>query len=134
MFLKIGFLRRLAWGIVVATNLIAAPNMSWAQEAPPAHIASPEIYKVLFETDLMRVVLATWQPGQRDAWHSHPPTSIFYITDCHARVYFFDGGQNELFRKAGIGRARDEGVISHSFQNIGDSVCQMLFTELKNTN
>jgi hypothetical protein len=134
MFLTKKILGRATRIAVVTTNLIAAPQMSWAQEAPPAHIASPEIYKVLFETDLMRVVLAAWQPGQRDAWHSHPPTSVFYITDCHARVFFSDGSQNEVSRKAGFGRARDEPVVSHSFQNIGDSVCQMVFTELKNTN
>jgi len=133
MVLTINSLGRVAVGIAIATALAIAPGNLWAQEAPPAHIASPEIYKVLFETDLMRVLLATWQPGQRDAWHSHPPTSVFYITDCHARVFLADGSQLELKRKAKTGRARDEPVISHSFQNIGDSVCQMQFTELKNT-
>ena len=125
------FLARAAWGCVVAAALVTAPQKSWAQNAPPAHIASPEIYKVLFETDLMRVVLATWQPGQRDAWHGHPPTSVFYVTDCRARVFRSDGSQVEFSRKAQTGRARDERVESHSFQNIGDSVCQMVFTEFK---
>ncbi|HSM39238.1 MAG TPA: hypothetical protein VK862_00690 [Afifellaceae bacterium] len=134
MIVTTSLLKRANAGIALAAALIAAPQISRGQEAPPAHIASPEIYKVLFETDLMRVLLATWQPGQRDAWHSHPPTSVFYITDCHARVFFADGGQVELKRKAKTGRARDEPVISHSFQNIGESVCQMQFTELKNTN
>jgi quercetin dioxygenase-like cupin family protein len=134
MVLTIKSLGREAAGIAIAMALAIAPGKLWAQQAPPAHIASPEIYRVLFETDLMRVLLATWQPGQRDAWHSHPPTSVFYITDCHARVFLADGSQLELKRKAKTGRARDEPVISHSFQNIGDSVCQMQFTELKNTN
>ena len=116
------------------TALFAAPQNLWAQQAPPAHIASPEIYKGLMETDLMRVGLATWQPGQRDAWHSHPPSSVFYVTDCKARAYLSDGSQLEVFRKAQTGRARDKPVNSHSFQNVGDSVCQMVFTELKIAN
>jgi len=129
-----GIAGRTIAGVVAAMAVTLAPEKLWAQEAPPAHVASPETYKVLFETDLMRVTLATWQPGQRDAWHSHPPTSIFYITDCHARVFLSDGSQTELHRKAKVGRARDEPVQSHSFQNIGDTVCEMLFTELKTVN
>jgi hypothetical protein len=125
---------RVAIGIAVVIAVIAGPNKSNSQEAPPAHIASPEIYKVLFESDLMRVLLATWQPGQKDEWHSHPPTSVFYVTDCNARVFLSDGSQLELTRKANTGRARDEPVVSHIFQNIGDTVCQMVFTELKIVN
>ena len=125
---------RFALGIALVIATIAGPDKSVSQEAPPAHIASPEIYKVLFESDLMRVLLATWQPGQKDKWHSHPPTSVFYITDCHARVFLSDGSQLELTRKANTGRARDEPVLSHIFQNIGDEVCRMVFTELKIAN
>ncbi len=124
-------LGRAVGSFTLATLLIVAPQRLQAQEAPPAHVASPEIYKVLFETDLMRVVLATWQPGERDEWHSHPPTSVYYVTDCHARVFLSDGSQLEVKRKAKTGRGRDEPIKSHSFQNIGDSVCQMAFTELK---
>lgn len=125
---------RVALGIALVIAAIVGPNKSISQEAPPAHIASPEIYKVLFESDLMRVLWGTWQPGQKDEWHSHPPTSVFYVTDCHARVFLSDGSQLELTRKANTGRARDEPVVSHIFQNIGDDVCQMVFTEFKIAN
>jgi hypothetical protein len=134
MTLKENTFGQVIWGFIIALALIFAPQKLWAQEAPPAHIASPEVYKVLFETDLMRVVLATWQPGQKDAWHSHPPTSIFYVTDCQVRVFLSDGSQAEVIRKAKRGRARDTSVKSHAFQNISDSVCQILFTELKIAN
>ena len=134
MTLKENTFGRVNWGFIITLALLFAPQKLWAQEAPLAHIASPEVYKVLFENDLMRVVLATWQPGQKDAWHSHPPMSIFYVTDCQARAFLSDGSQVELIRKAKRGRARDTSVKSHAFQNIGDRVCQMLFTELKNVN
>ena len=122
---------RVIVGFAVLLTLLLAPQKIQAQEAPSAHIASPEIYKVLMETDLMRVILITWQPGQRDAWHSHPPSSIFFVTDCQARVFSPDGGQRDVIRKAQRGRARDTPVKSHSFKNIGDKPCQMVMTELK---
>jgi hypothetical protein len=134
MTLQINTFGRVNWGFIIALVLLFAPQKIWAQESPPAHIASPEVYKVLFETDLMRVILATWQPGQKDAWHSHPPSSVFYVTDCQARVFLSDGSQAEVIRKAKRGRARDTPVKSHALQNIGDSVCQILFTELKIAN
>ena len=102
-----------------------------AQEVPGAVAASPDIYHVVAENELMRVLLAIWQPGDRDNWHSHPPTAVFYITDCHVRAFFPDGSQRDLQRVGQTGRARNRPVISHSIQNIGDKECRILLTEIK---
>ena len=47
-----------------------------ADTAPRSATASPDVYKVLAEDKEMRVILATWQPGQRDQWHAHPVMAV----------------------------------------------------------
>ncbi len=127
-----------AFSVALLTGLLtgwilAFPFGADAQEMPGATEASPDIYKVLAETEMMRVVLATWQPGQRDNWHGHPPSSVYYVTDCQVRLFFSDGSQTELTRQSGKGRARDLPVVSHSLENIGDEECRILMTEVKVT-
>jgi hypothetical protein len=106
-------------------------SKAWAQEMPGAPEASPDIYKVLAENELMRVLLATWKPGDRDQWHSHPPSSVYYVTDCQVRAFFPDGSQKDLMRIKDTGRARNRPVKSHSVQNIGTSECKIQLTEVK---
>ena len=60
--------------------------------APPANVASPDVYKVLAENDQFRVLEATWQPGQEDNYHSHPADRVsLYRTDCTLRLTSIDG-------------------------------------------
>jgi|GEM_PF-819050 len=124
----------LSKGLFMRMALVAIavfPFSSMAQEMPTANEASPNIYKVLAETEKMRVIIGIWKPGDRDKWHGHPASSVFYVTDCHVRLFFPDGSQVELQREKGKGRARDEPVISHSLQNIGEKECRILMTEFK---
>lgn len=111
--------------------LALQPSDTRAQEMPGAVEAAPEIYKVLAENDMMRVILGVWPPGGRDDWHGHPPSSVYYVTNCQVRAFFPDGSQRDLTRIAGKGRARNKPVKSHSIQNIGSSECRILMTEIK---
>ncbi len=117
--------------MVLSFSLMISTSKVLAQDVPDAVTASPDIYHVVAENELMRVLLAIWQPGDRDNWHSHPPTAVFYITDCHVRAFFPDGSQRDLQRVGQTGRARDRPVTSHSVQNIGDKECRILLTEIK---
>lgn len=115
---------------LVCGGLTLSP-MATAETAPLSNVASPEIYKVLAENELFRVVLATWQPGQRDVQHSHPANAVYRLTDCKNKVYRPDGSiarEGEL--KAGtVGLQKP--IESHSYQNVGDKVCQVVIVERK---
>jgi len=77
------------------------------------------------------VILGTWQPGQRDAQHSHSTAVHYRLTDCKQRVFSPDDKLiNESEVKAGsvlMGKP----VSSHSLQNVGTTVCQALTVESK---
>jgi hypothetical protein len=116
--------------IVVAAFLLLPPRAS-AEDVPLSYVASPAVYKILSENDDYRVILATWAPGTRDAFHSHPVTFVSYaLTDCSRRFYFPDGKSNDTSFKKGTVFLQDP-VPSHSFENIGTTTCEILIVEKK---
>jgi len=119
---------------VVAIGLTLAQPVSWANDtAPPAHEASPDVYRILAENDQFRVLEATWQPGQEDDYHSHPADRVsLYQTDCILRLTNIDGSSRIGKPKAGTAKARTgKPVKSHKAKNIGDQVCVIRIVELK---
>lgn len=114
-----------------AAGCIAMSFSVLAENAPPGDKAAPEVYKLLAENDQFRVILGTWQPGQRDAQHSHTSAVHYRLTDCKQRIFSPDDKVvNESEVKAGsvlLGKP----VSSHSFQNSGTAVCQTLLVESK---
>src|ERR1039457_2064306 len=91
---------RLMAGLLACAALLVVRPAS-ADDAPRSYVASPEVYKVIAENNKTRVILATWKPGQRDAWHSHPVTGVYFLTDCEARIHSPDGKFVDARPKAG---------------------------------
>lgn len=116
---------------IAVAGLLAVFVPVQAQDAPLSNVAAPAVYKVLQENDELRVVLATWKPGQRDEFHSHPVNATYALTPCHVRLYGPDGKvQIEAQRPAGSATLQPH-IASHSFENIGSTDCQILIVERK---
>ncbi len=123
-------LSRVGIFLIVAGSL-AAPLPGLAQDVAPSYKASPDVYKLISENEHFRVIMATWKPGQRDAWHSHAgPLASYRLTDCKATAYSPDGKTQS--REAKRGEVLYNPVIaSHSVENTGTSDCQVLIVEKK---
>ena len=119
---------------VVALLILAGGTISTtavADEAPDAVTVSPDVYKVIAENDSVRVVAATWKPGQRDMMHSHPAIGIYILSDCQKmRVHHADGTLKDWSAKSGTAGA-NVSVTSHAIENIGDTECRLIFFEPK---
>ena len=113
--------------------ILTQPAVLANDNAPPAHVASPEVYRILAENDQFRVIEATWQPGQEDNFHSHTPDRVsLYQTDCTLRLTNADGSSRVGKPKAGTAKARTgKPVKSHKAKNLGDQVCVIRIVELK---
>ena len=106
---------------------------AFAENAPAAHVASPEVYKLIAENDQMRVIAAAWKPGQEDAYHSHlKDRASIFLTDCQLRLSKPDGTYRDAKPKAGKAVVRaDKPVKTHRAKNIGDQQCRIIIVELK---
>ena len=114
---------------LLCTALAAAP-LALAEEAPPSYIAFPDVYKLVHENEHFRVIEATWQPGQKDAMHSHLPAVIYWMTDCQLSADLPDGKRIEGAQKAGTSRI-NPAVPGHVATNMGKNTCKALLVERK---
>jgi len=115
----------------IAAIVIATLHASAQSSPPPSYVAEPDVYKLLSENDQFRVILATWAPGKRDAWHSHAGALTAYtLTACKARFYTPDGKSIDRETPSGVATFSPE-VPSHSFENLGTTACQALIVERK---
>lgn len=115
----------------LASTLIALPMYVPAGELPDAVTASPDIYEVLAENDSLRVVHATWTPGARDEFHSHPAIGVYSVSDCESmRVYFQDGSSKDWSTSVGDAGANGP-VKAHAIENVGQTTCRLVFVEYK---
>ncbi|MES3004362.1 MAG: hypothetical protein V4787_26965 [Pseudomonadota bacterium] len=114
-----------------AIALLALSSIAAAQEAALSYLASPAVYTLLGEDANFRVILATWQPGQKDVQHSHSAAVAYRLTDCTSRFFGADGKVlGEGSAKAGTTSL--QGMIgSHSLQNTGTAECKVLLVERK---
>jgi mannose-6-phosphate isomerase-like protein (cupin superfamily) len=113
---------------LIFTLIFVSPG--YAQNAPPPHMADPDVYTVVADGKSLRMTLNMLKPGQRDKFHSHKETAAYYISDCNVRVHTPDGRFVERNIKAGTA-STGGAVSSHSIENIGQSECRVIVTEPK---
>jgi hypothetical protein len=101
-----------------------------ASTAEHSTVASPDVYKIIAENDVLRVIMATWEPGQKDNLHSHPTFAVYAITDVNGQLERPDGSISEVVGPAGTIMVRDAD-LAHTFQNLSDVPCQILIVEHK---
>ena len=116
---------------VLACIGLATPSAVLAQNVAPSYKASPDVYKLLAENDQFRVFLATWKPGQRDEFHSHPANATYALTACNTRIYGPDNQVQRETQRAPGSVVLQAPIASHSFENAGPSDCQILIVERK---
>lgn len=97
--------------------------------APDAATASPGVYKVLKENDRFRLLLVTFEPGQRDAWHSHPENGVYLLTDLEGTVHVAGGESRPIRADAGT-VIMQQPSAKHSFENRGSETARMLIFEV----
>lgn len=110
---------------------LAFAGFAYAQDGPRSFVASPDVYKIVAQNDQYLVIEATWAPGKRDEFHSHPVGAVYWLTACKTRNSAPDGRSRESEIRAGMSFIVQEPVASHSVQNIGESECKMVLFEQK---
>ena len=122
--------RKPTWAFAILCTCVAAVPSARSAEAPPTFEASPDVYKIVQENEDFRVIEGTWQPGQKDAMHSHKPFVIHWLTDCELSASMPDGKNIVGTQKAGSTQIKPA-VPGHIATNMGKTVCRALFVERK---
>jgi quercetin dioxygenase-like cupin family protein len=91
---------------------------------------NPEMTAVISDTNLVLAYVASIEPGQKSAMHTHPASFFFAITDLKLKVYYTDGQFEVLEVPSGQGAYLAPEKM-HQTENISDKTAKFLLVELK---
>ncbi|MDQ0755142.1 cupin domain-containing protein [Arthrobacter sp. B3I4] len=89
---------------------------------------NPELYRVVFENERVRVLEYLDRPGDKTVTHSHPDSVMVTLSSFRRRLSA-DGREVDVELPAGL--ARWLPAQSHSGENTGDADTHAIFVELK---
>lgn len=118
---------------IVIAALLAAGGLgiadnACAQTLPRSFVASPDIYRVLAQSEQYKVIAVVWKPGQKDVLHSHPSNAVYYLTDCSIRIHAPDGSFRDAQPRAGYAVVQPP-IPGHMLENVGTSDCRLIMFE-----
>jgi len=90
---------------------------------------APDMYRLLFENERVRVLECTFQPGQKIGQHSHPDHSVYVAEAGTIRIHKPDGSYVDVVLE--LGQVIWIPAETHWGENIGSSVIRLVVTELK---
>ena len=93
---------------------------------------SPDIYKVLFENESVKVLKATFKPGASDKMHDHLPMTAYVKIGGKLSVTLSDGTINERNIPSGA-TLHNSKMDRHQVKNIGDTSVEVYLVERKET-
>lgn len=89
---------------------------------------APDLYKLKKDTLGIRIVEATYKPGQSSALHSHPDNAIYAISGGTAEFTEKDGTKHTNELKTGMSMIMPGGT--HSVKNTGKTTMKILMVEV----
>ncbi|MBL7256524.1 cytoplasmic protein [Paractinoplanes lichenicola] len=91
-------------------------------------VTDPELYRVVFENDRVRVLEYRDHPGDRTHPHHHPDTVMYTLGAFRRRI---SDGSRSVDVALPAGAVRWVGAQEHSGENVGDTPTHCVFVELK---
>ena len=89
---------------------------------------APNLYKLIADSAGIKIVEATYKPGDSSAMHSHPDYAIYAIAGGTAAFYTKDGARMVNEMKTGMVNIRP--AEFHSVKNIGKTTMKVLLVEV----
>ena len=90
--------------------------------------SNPELYKVIFENERVRVLEYLDKPGQSTTPHLHPDSAMYTLSSFKRRLISCG---REVDVEIGAGSVRWLDAQEHAGLNIGDTETHVIFVELK---
>ena len=89
---------------------------------------APDLYKVKTDSLGLRMVEATYKPGQSSKMHAHPTNAVYVISPGTVEFTAKDGTKQTAEFKTGMTMIRGED--NHSVKNTGKTTLKVLLVEV----
>lgn len=114
---------------VILVELKAKPAAKKSAVTEDPLKTDPQIYKMEFENNRVRVLRVKVGPHQKTTMHAHPANVVVFLTDAHIKFSFPDGKSQDAQVKAGQVQWSD--AVKHAGENLGDKPAEVIVVELK---
>ena len=91
-------------------------------------VTDPDLYKVIFENDRVRVLEYRDRPGDRTNPHRHPDSVMYTLSSFRRRI---GDGDRWVDVEMAAGTARWVAAQGHCGHNVGETATHALFVGLK---
>ncbi len=91
-------------------------------------VTNPDLYKVIFENERVRVLEYRDEPGDRTTPHEHPDSVMYTLSSFRRRLYA-DGGERDV--EIPVDTVAWLPAQQHAGHNIGETPTRVVFVELK---
>lgn len=112
--------------LIGLTSLLAAATPDVRQDAIKV---APEVYKVVFENERVRILNFVTEPGQKWPLHAHPDSVAISLSEYDVRNVI--PGKPPTERHSKLGDVRWISATSHIGENSGSTEMRGLIVELK---
>jgi hypothetical protein len=119
-------MRCLVLSLLCASGLLSAAPVDNKKDALAA---APDVYKLAFENERIRVLSFVTQPGQKWALHTHPDSLAVSLSEYSVRNVV--PGQAPTERHSKLGDVRWIPAAAHMGENMGSTEMRGLMVELK---
>ena len=97
-------------------------------QADPTQVDSKH-YKVEHENEQVRVLRASYGPGEKSVMHSHPAIVVVSLSDAHVRFADPEGNTQEV--RLSAGETMYMPPTDHLPENLSDRPFEVILVELK---
>lgn len=116
------------FGRALVTALVGTA-LALPASAQDALKVAPQLTKLLFENDRVRVYDNYMKPGEAMGMHSHPDHLVYVLSDGKMQLTSPDGRSNDVDVK--VGQVVWVPAVTHSTRNIGTKDLYTVIVELK---
>jgi quercetin dioxygenase-like cupin family protein len=116
------------FALVLAAAVFSALGAATAVAQDPLKVA-PEMYKIVYENDRVRVMEVTFAPGSKIDKHSHPDHFAYVLTAGKLRIFKPNAEPAEA--DLTVGQVLWIPGETHWAENAGETEIRALITELK---
>jgi hypothetical protein len=109
--------------------IAAATLITTAAYAADPVVTDPDLYKVMFENDRVRVLEYKDKPGDKTNEHSHPAFVLYAVGPFERRIMLPDG--KTLDRSFKGGDVMFSEAQTHMGENVGSTPTHVIMVELK---
>ena len=113
----------------ISMLIMATVFMARISFAADPLVVAPDMYKLKFENERVRVMEVTFQPGQKIAEHSHPDHFVYVEEAGQLKISHPDGTSMDANLK--VGDIVWINAETHWAVNTGTTEVKLLVTELK---